>query len=80
VRGIAGMNFTFQERHQNQTFLWQTHQHILSDPFEYIFCSSDLKCWSRKTNSHHLIKFPVGKVEEGASATPSEVGASTKPH
>lgn len=74
------MNFTFQERHQNQIFLWQTYQHILSDPFEYIFCSLDLKSWSNRTSSHFLIKFPVGKVEEGISVSASEVRASTKPH
>lgn len=58
------MNFTFQEKHQTQTFQWHTYQHILSDPLEYNFSSLDLKCWSNKTSSHFLIKFPVGKVEE----------------
>lgn len=79
LRDIARMNFTFQGRHQTQTFLWQTYQHILLDPFEYIFCFLDMKSWSNTTSSHFLIKFPVGKAEKGISVSVSEVGASTKP-
>lgn len=74
------MNFTFPKRHHNQTFLWQTYQDILSDPFECIFCSLHLKCWNNKTSSHFLIKFPVDKVEEGIFVSGSEAGASTKCH